>query len=141
MDPTSSTSTLQPNPSTVNHTNPTPTATITASTAQSPLDTFFARYKTFTLADSKDPEFSLITEFSRLAIHKKWSSNSRNYLRARRAFREAMIEEFNIVFGINERDLSSWQRLCLVVWVSLEKIPTSITQCRKVFSPYFLSVA
>lgn len=50
-------------------------------------------------------------------------------------FRGAMVLDFNDIFGEDENDLESWQRLCRMLEVS--PIPTDIDSCHKVCT-YFI---
>lgn len=118
---------------------PTPPPSLPAAppSPQSPLDEFFSRYPTFTPTPTTVPppaDWSIHHDFARLCEHKKWVQGSRPQSRANTRFRQALVDEFNYIFGMNDNDLENWQRLCRVVGVPEERIPGSITQCRKVCS-------
>ncbi|PWW75955.1 hypothetical protein C7212DRAFT_29675, partial [Tuber magnatum] len=102
-----------------------------------PLDQFFSRYPTFTPTPTTavPPEdWSIHHDFSRLREHKGWAEGTRQLSRAKGRFRQALVDEFNHIFGMDGRNLGNWQRLCRVVGVPEERIPGTITQCRKMLS-------
>lgn len=90
------------------------------------MDVFYAYYKDFT----PNPTLSLFANFDALSLSRDWAPGGRARTRARRHFRNAMIEEFNTTYGTDDCDLGSWQNLCRVVGVA--SVPDSITQCKKV---------
>lgn len=90
------------------------------------MDAFYSHFRDFT----PDPALSLFANFDALAISRGWAPGGRARTRARRHFRNAMIEEFNATYGTDDRNLASWQNLCRVVGV--QSPPDSITQCKKV---------
>ncbi|KAG0643004.1 hypothetical protein HOY80DRAFT_1134122 [Tuber brumale] len=118
---------------------PTPPPSLPAAPTnpQSPLDQFFARYPTFTPTPTTAPppaNWSIHHDFARLREHKRWVRGCRQERRARACFRKALINEFNHIFGMNDEDLESWKRLCRVVGVPEERIPVTLTQCRRTIS-------
>ncbi|PUU77270.1 hypothetical protein B9Z19DRAFT_987421 [Tuber borchii] len=134
--PTTPTLTTQNFPTSPTTAFPTPPPSLSAN-PQSPLDQFFSRYPTFTPTPTTVPppaNWSIHHDFAQLSEHKKWIPGSRPQSRANTRFRQALIDEFNHMFGMNDSDLENWQRLCRVVGVPEERIPGSITQCRKTLS-------
>ncbi|RPB01297.1 hypothetical protein L873DRAFT_1565108, partial [Choiromyces venosus 120613-1] len=98
---------------------------------------FFARYPTFTPTPTNiipPTRWSIHHDFARLCEHKQWRQRSRAQGRAWASFRQALINEFNYMFGIDDNNLENWQRLCRVVGVPEERIPETITQCKKALS-------
>lgn len=91
------------------------------------MDAFFSRH-----GFTQDPDAGLLQEFSRLSIARKWRPATRRSKRD--AFRTAMVEEFNRRYGIDDRSLASWQNLCSVF--SIQPVPASISQCKKVYMCY-----
>ncbi|KAL7273177.1 hypothetical protein RUND412_003989 [Rhizina undulata] len=89
------------------------------------MEAFFARYPEF----NYDKTASVIEEFNRLSESRKWSQTGRTRNNAFQAFRTAMIEEFNQMYGTDANDLAAWQKLCVFCG---KEAPSSITQCRKV---------
>ncbi|KAJ9649046.1 hypothetical protein H2199_000959 [Coniosporium tulheliwenetii] len=73
-----------------------------------------------------DPTDSLASEFKRLAIHKKWATDSDKYHHNRRL---AYADQFGQYFGTDATKLENFQRLC--VEVGIDPPPLSITQCKK----------
>jgi len=90
------------------------------------VDDYFTRFQDF----EEDPQASLLTEFSRLALDQGWDNRTRAEER-----RSCLIAQLNVHVGSTgtggQRDqLARLQRLCEELRVS--PIPTSITQCKKV---------
>jgi hypothetical protein len=49
---------------------------------------------------------------------------------ARALFRDALVQEFNLVYGTDENDIGSWQGLCRVL--DIVPIPDDLETCRRV---------
>lgn len=49
---------------------------------------------------------------------------------ARAAFKDALTQEFNTIYGTDVNSLASWQALCARIGIS--PIPTTLKQCRQV---------
>jgi hypothetical protein len=49
---------------------------------------------------------------------------------ARRELREALVVEFNSMYGTDARDLAAWQKLCRVLRVD---VPETRKECQKVW--------
>lgn len=90
----------------------------------SAMETFFSQYENF----SRNPEAGLIKEFNRLAVTQRWSQHDKQNFR--KTFRSAMVDEFNLRYGIDDKSLASWQNLCRVF--NIQPIPESINKCKKV---------
>ena len=88
-----------------------------------PLQQYFSQYHAFTY-DPQQPAFS---EFQRLAAQQGW--NPRNKRRSR-AFKSALVAQFNENFGVDENSLTGWQALCEVL--SVNPIPQSVAEAKKV---------
>ena len=87
---------------------------------------YFARYPQFNF--QQDAPF--LQEFGRLADSQRWNENSARRRKERKALQDAMVLQFNAMYGKDEKDLSAWQALCNALGV--DPAPNSITQCRKV---------
>ena len=84
---------------------------------------YFARFHDF----DHDPTASLTEEFRRLAVSRHWKEGGKVYRRQRQHCFEGA---FGQHFRGDRKSLRGWQELCEDV--SLETMPPSITQCKKV---------
>ena len=93
------------------------------------MDAFFAEYSDY----SFDPMRPIVEQFKRMARELHFGEIKTK--EAREDLRGAMVLDFNDVFGVDENDLESWQRLCRLLQVS--PIPDNIDECHAVCSfPY-----
>ncbi|KAM6527015.1 hypothetical protein FSOLCH5_003090 [Fusarium solani] len=72
----------------------------------SPIDLFFAKYSEFDYMRDKP----LWDEFVRMGQHFKWQGPKK--AQVKNDFRDALVEEFNYVYGTDESSLESWAKLC-----------------------------
>jgi hypothetical protein len=49
---------------------------------------------------------------------------------ASRDFKDALVQQFNVIYGTDVDDLTSWRTLCQIVYVS--PIPENLESCREV---------
>ncbi|TGO80860.1 hypothetical protein BPOR_1611g00020 [Botrytis porri] len=89
------------------------------------IDHFFARYPNF-VYESSAP---IWMEFNRLCSHFNWDDDDYNMREAKRKFKSAMVQEFNVIYGTDEKNLGLWQKLCYVL--NIEPVPESLNECRK----------
>ncbi|KAI9842850.1 MAG: hypothetical protein M1837_006871 [Sclerophora amabilis] len=94
---------------------------------QSKVDSFFAAYPAFDY-DSTAPIFE---EFYRMCDFFGW--NSKIYKdekdSARDQFKDAMVEDFNDLYGTDVDDIRAWHTLCRTLYIVPP--PEEIEQCRK----------
>jgi hypothetical protein len=88
------------------------------------LKTFFALYPGF----EYNARNAATDEFRRMSDSFKWDEADREEARAK--FKDALVQEFNNVYGTDENDIGSWQRLCRVLGIA--PVPGSLGECRKV---------
>ncbi|KAI8677237.1 hypothetical protein LRP88_09734 [Fusarium phalaenopsidis] len=81
----------------------------------SPIDLFFAKYPEFDYRRDKP----LWNEFHRMGEHFKWQGHERGQVKSE--FRDALVEEFNYVYGTDEGGLESWGKLCQAMGLSAPK--------------------
>ena len=93
---------------------------------------YFARYPDFDFRE----EAPFLKEFRRLANAKGWQPNSARRNEEREALRDAMVLQFNVMYGKDENDLRAWQAMCDALGV--DPIPDSISSCRKVRPSVYL---
>lgn len=68
-------------------------------------------------------------EFYRMCKTYKWSKDDPVKKKARLDFKDALTQQFNAIYGVDENSLESWQKLCVVL--NLGNIPTELDACRK----------
>lgn len=67
-------------------------------------------------------------EFYRLCNESRWDKKKRR--QAHLDFKDALVKQFNQVYGTDENNLGDWQNLCYIV--RIEPIPEDLDTCRKV---------
>ena len=93
----------------------------------SPLNDFFANYHpTF----EYDPTRSASLEFYRLCDVFGWDREDPDRKEAHRNFKDALVEQFNRLYGTDKDNIEHWQALCYVI--RIEPVPETLTACRKV---------
>lgn len=93
--------------------------------AQTPLDTFFATYPKF----EYDSSASAPLEFYRMCDEFCWDREDEEREQASRDFKDALVKQFNDIYGTDVNDLASWRTLCQIVHVS--PIPDTLESCRE----------
>jgi hypothetical protein len=93
---------------------------------QTPLDKFFARYPGFEYNSSA----SASLEFYRLCDEFGWDREDEARQCAHDNFKDALVQQFNHIYGTNQDDLTSWRTLCQIVHIS--PIPDALQSCREV---------
>ncbi|KAF5567792.1 hypothetical protein FPHYL_3077 [Fusarium phyllophilum] len=91
-----------------------------------PVDLFFANFKGFDYQRDK----SFFDEFYRMCDHFSWSDDEAT--EPWYNFRIALIEEFNYVFGEDEKDLQNWKKMFKIIGLSE---PTSLSEAHTVMRP------
>ncbi|UPK89747.1 hypothetical protein LCI18_000682 [Fusarium solani-melongenae] len=81
----------------------------------SPIDLFFAKYPEFDYMRDKP----LWDEFVRIGQHSKWQGPKK--AQVKNDFRDALVEEFNCVYGKDESSLENWAKLCQAMGLSAPK--------------------
>ena len=85
---------------------------------------FFAEYSQF----DYNPDAPFLKEFRRLSREMRWSREETDT--ARDFLREAMVHQFQEMYGTNVDDLRAWQLLCSAL--GEDPPPETIAECRKV---------
>ncbi|KAH0828875.1 hypothetical protein J3R83DRAFT_2262 [Lanmaoa asiatica] len=93
-----------------------------------PLETFFAGFAA--VGFSYQPATSAQKNFARLCQVSGWARNSPARADAREGFKDALVQQFNFLYGVDGNDLAAWQNLCKTI--GIEPFPDSIDECRKV---------
>ncbi|KAI9455823.1 hypothetical protein HD554DRAFT_2178320 [Boletus coccyginus] len=97
------------------------------SVISAPLETFFAGFAA--VGFSYRPAASAQKNFARLCKVSGWVGNSPARENARDGFKDALVQQFNFLYGVDTNDLAAWHNLCKVV--GIEPPPDSIDECRK----------
>lgn len=93
---------------------------------QDKLSKFFALYNQF---DYKPTEGSRAA-YSRLVAFFGWEANGKKERKAKERFQEALVAQFEQLYGADENKLDVLQTLCGKIGIS--PIPSTVTQCKKV---------
>ncbi|KAI8720985.1 C3H1-type domain-containing protein [Fusarium sp. LHS14.1] len=86
------------------------------------IELFFAKFPKFDYMRDKP----LWDEFRRMVEHFEWQGAERGHFKSE--FREALVEEFNYVYGTDEGSLESWGKLCQAMGLS---VPTTLKEAHK----------
>ncbi|KAI0071284.1 hypothetical protein K474DRAFT_1669145 [Panus rudis PR-1116 ss-1] len=89
------------------------------------LNAFFARYPPFRY----NPSVPASNEFHRMCRTFDWAKDNPAQKEAWKGFREAMVQQFNQIYGMDENNITNWQFLCQVLRIS--PIPDSLYACRE----------
>lgn len=92
-----------------------------------PLEDFFAQFANLGFIYKKNS--TAHSNFKRLCKASKWDKNSAALLTTRVDFNDALVQEFNVIFG-TDSNLEAWQKLCLVI--DILPVPDDINECQKV---------
>jgi hypothetical protein len=96
--------------------------------------TFFAEYPTF----DYDSSAEMWTEFDRMCDAFRWDSDDYEMREARRKFKSAMVQQFNILYGTDVEDLNSWKNLCGIL--NIVPVPADLKKCREVSLPFLFFI-
>ncbi|EIW80135.1 hypothetical protein CONPUDRAFT_105062 [Coniophora puteana RWD-64-598 SS2] len=91
-----------------------------------PLDDFFTQY----LSNGFDynPHNSSHHEYRRLCRHMEWDRYDPEREEAREQFKDALTQQFSVMYGEDENELAAWQSLCEAV--ELDGVPDNLDECR-----------
>ncbi|RDX53153.1 hypothetical protein OH76DRAFT_1433139 [Lentinus brumalis] len=87
---------------------------------------YFAKYPEF----DYQPVAPFLQEFRRLLRFKGWNNDPTRRKIEWDEIHDAMVLQFNVMYGRRADDLSAWQSLCDALGVN--PIPDNIAQCRKI---------
>ncbi|KAF8550040.1 hypothetical protein OG21DRAFT_518669 [Imleria badia] len=95
-------------------------------TLESPLEAFFSTYYP---QFEYDPTGSASHGFYRLCDESGWDRHDPERQAAHQDFKDALVQQFNDIYGTDEDDLGEWQKLCHVV--DMDTIPDDLDACRE----------
>lgn len=93
-----------------------------------PLETFFAGFAA--VGFTYHPTASAQKNFARLCKASGWVGNSSARTHARQGFKDALVQQFNFLYGVNGNDLAAWHHLCDAI--DIQPVPDTVEECRKV---------
>ena len=91
-----------------------------------PVKTFFEAYPSFDYR----PNASSSKEFHRLCGHYHWDRDDPDRLEAHNNFKDALVQQFNVIYGTDEADIESWRGLSRAL--NFDSIPDSAREAKKV---------
>jgi hypothetical protein len=89
---------------------------------------FFSQYSKF----QYQPGNSSVIEFNRLCKEYHWKKDDKEVEAARDKFNRAMKQEFDTLYGSDEKDINNWFKLCHVL--RIDPVPKTLDKCRAVRS-------
>jgi hypothetical protein len=90
------------------------------------MDEFFDRYPDF----DYDPSEPAMTEFYRMCAYFGWNRGNSERETARDLHRDAMVLQFNHIYGTDVNDIASWWKLCEDL--EIDPLPQGLDECRAV---------
>ncbi|KAI9567957.1 hypothetical protein HD554DRAFT_2105189 [Boletus coccyginus] len=106
-----------------------------AHTSNSPLEDFFATYYPRFEYDATE---SASDEFHRLCDELGWGREDAKRKVAHRNFKDALVKQFNEIYGTDADDLGEWQKLCHIV--DIYPIPDNLKACREAISGTYVNL-
>lgn len=94
-----------------------------------PLDNFFHSYPSFHYNASTPPSTSFNSLRTHLTKRHRWPPKCREHDELWEQYQDALTEEFNLLFGV-QNDLDAWHSLCRAV--RIDPLPTTCKDCRSV---------
>ncbi|CAE6480629.1 unnamed protein product [Rhizoctonia solani] len=89
------------------------------------LRAFFEEYRSFDYDSSKP----VMDEFYRMCDRFGWKRNDKDREKARDKLKDALVHEFNAIYGTDHRSLAAWQSLRRVL--NLTNVPDKLEACRR----------
>lgn len=93
---------------------------------QDKLSQFFALYNQF----EHNPKEGSRTAYNRLVDFFGWEAGGKKERKAKERFQDALVAQFEQLYGADENKLDVLQTLCGKIGIS--PIPSTVTQCKKV---------
>ncbi|CAG1972963.1 unnamed protein product, partial [Fusarium graminearum] len=90
------------------------------------IDRFFVKYPNFNY-DSLKP---IWIEFNDMCDFFEWDNEDKEMKIAKGGFKEAIVKQFNDIYGTDLDNLDSWQKLCYML--NIKPVPTNLAECREV---------
>ncbi|CAE6457930.1 unnamed protein product [Rhizoctonia solani] len=98
------------------------------------LSAFFRKYPSFDY-DSSEP---VMSEFYRMCDSFGWERGDEDREEARDGLKDALVHEFNAIYGTDHESLAAWQSLCRVL--NLTSIPEQLEACRRLVKSMHVNI-
>ncbi|KAL5635320.1 hypothetical protein ACGC1H_004191 [Rhizoctonia solani] len=102
--------------------------------ARAYLRVFFERYPSFDYDSSKP----VMAEFYRMCDRFGWERDDEDREEARDNLKDAMVQEFNAIYGTDLESLAAWQSLCRVL--NLTDVPDKLEACRRLVQSMHVNI-
>ncbi|KAL6161973.1 hypothetical protein ACJQWK_11985 [Exserohilum turcicum] len=89
------------------------------------ISAFFMKYPKFPY----DPKRGVAEEFYRMCDFFAWGNDDAEREEARRGFKDAMVIQFNSLYGTDVSNIENWHKLCIALYV--EPLPKTIHHCKE----------
>ncbi|KAG5992481.1 hypothetical protein E4U52_002793 [Claviceps spartinae] len=99
-----------------------------------PMDLFFSRYSHF----DYNPHSQVWSEYNRLCGYFRWGKGSPTERTARKLFRQALVDEFGAIYGVDDNKLDVLQKLCEKL--EINPLPQSIADCKEVIQAHYVNI-
>ncbi|KAG5943118.1 hypothetical protein E4U59_000653 [Claviceps monticola] len=99
-----------------------------------PMDLFFSRYNQF----DYDPHSKVWSEYHRLCKFFGWNKGSTKEKTERKLFRQALVDEFGAIYGVDDNKLDVLQRLCEKL--EINPLPQTLTDCKEVIQAHYVNI-
>ncbi|KAG5939811.1 hypothetical protein E4U60_000743 [Claviceps pazoutovae] len=99
-----------------------------------PMDLFFSRYSQF----DYDPHSQVWSEYNRLCGYFRWVKGSPTEKTTRKLFRQALVDEFGAIYGVDDNKLDVLQRLCEKL--EINPLPQTLTNCREEIQAHYVNI-
>ncbi|KAG6313640.1 hypothetical protein E4U22_000762 [Claviceps purpurea] len=99
-----------------------------------PIDLFFSQYQQF----NYDPHSEVWCEFNRMSNFFHWQKGSDKEKKARKLFRQALVDEFGAIYGEKDDKLDVLQLLCRKLKV--DPLPQTLTDCREAIQAHYVNI-
>jgi len=90
-----------------------------------PISVFFAGYPEFDYKEDR----GIIEEFYRMCDYFGWNRDDDERDEAHKAFKEAMVLQFNELYGTEVSKLENWHKLCVAV--NIDPLPRTVKECKE----------
>lgn len=92
------------------------------------ISAFFTKYPDF----HYDHKRGVAEEFYRMCDFFAWDKDDEQCKEARRAFKDAMVIQFNSLYGTDVANIENWHKLCVALYI--EPLPDTVHHCKEVRS-------
>ncbi|QRW27727.1 ABC transporter [Rhizoctonia solani] len=92
------------------------------------------KYSSFVYDDSQP----VMSEFYRMCDWFGWEKDDEERKEARDRLKDALVQEFNAIYGTDPNSLAAWKSLCLVL--NLDNIPNELQACRQLVKSVHVNI-